>query len=61
MAKVLIYDSLTEVGHIAYANALTRANKPLFDACDGIFLNYWCARVQRTPAHYSGRRRRRNI
>jgi mannosyl-glycoprotein endo-beta-N-acetylglucosaminidase len=38
---VIIYDSLSARGHVEYANALAPQNKPLFDACDGIFLNYW--------------------
>ena len=39
--RVLIYDSLNSRGHVSYANALTADNAALFDACDGIFLNYW--------------------
>lgn len=41
-ALVLYYDSLdAATGRIAYQNALTPANMPFFDACDGIFTNYW--------------------
>lgn len=38
---MIFYDSLSARGHVEYSNALTVHNKPMFDACDGIFLNYW--------------------
>lgn len=37
---VLWYDSITTSGKLSYQNALTEKNKPFFDDCDGIFLNY---------------------
>lgn len=37
---VLWYDSVTTSGSIVYNNELVKENKPFFDACDGIFLNY---------------------
>ena len=41
-ALVLYYDSLdAATGQVRYQNALTPANMPFFDACDGIFTNYW--------------------
>ena len=41
-ALVLFYDSLDAAsGRVAYSNGLSLANKPFFDACDGIFTNYW--------------------
>ena len=40
-ALVLFYDSLDAQGKVRYANALSPANKPCFDACDGLFTNYW--------------------
>eukprot|EP01047_Picozoa_sp_COSAG01_P005427 COSAG01_NODE_185_length_22691_cov_53.142478_12_plen_41_part_00 len=40
---MIIYDSVSPLGHIEYQNALTAANEPLFQTCDGIFLNYWSA------------------
>ena len=36
-------DSLSARGHVEYSNGLLPHNIPLFNACDGIFLNYWCA------------------
>ncbi|KAI8371465.1 glycosyl hydrolase family 85-domain-containing protein [Radiomyces spectabilis] len=38
---VLWYDSLTMVGEVDWQNRLTPLNEPFFEACDGIFLNYW--------------------
>ena len=40
-ALVLFYDSLDADGRVRYQNALTPANRPCFDACDGLFTNYW--------------------
>ncbi|OQR76827.1 endo beta N-acetylglucosaminidase-like [Tropilaelaps mercedesae] len=37
---VLWYDSVITSGKICYQNELVPANKPFFDVCDGIFLNY---------------------
>lgn len=38
---VIFYDSLDKQGRVNYQNALTAQNKKYFDACDGIFTNYW--------------------
>ena len=38
---VIYYDALDADGQVRYQNALTPANRPFFDACDGIFTNYW--------------------
>ena len=39
---VIYYDSLdAATGQIRYQNALTPSNMPFFDACDGLFTNYW--------------------
>ncbi|XP_060964598.1 cytosolic endo-beta-N-acetylglucosaminidase 1-like [Cannabis sativa] len=38
---VIWYDSVTVDGSVLYQNQLTEKNKPFFDICDGIFLNYW--------------------
>ena len=40
-ARVLVYDSISATGAVTWSNELTAQNKALFDACDGIFLNYW--------------------
>lgn len=34
------YDAVTVKGDLRYQNELTQLNKPFFDICDGIFLNY---------------------
>jgi hypothetical protein len=38
---VIWYDAITIDGELAYQNALTPRNKPFFDACDGLFTNYF--------------------
>ena len=41
-ALVIYYDSLdATTGRVAYQNGLTPANACFFEACDGIFTNYW--------------------
>ncbi|KAH7537607.1 hypothetical protein FEM48_Zijuj03G0110900 [Ziziphus jujuba var. spinosa] len=37
---VIWYDSVTTDGNLSYQNQLTEKNKPFFDICDGIFVNY---------------------
>ncbi|XP_022672736.1 cytosolic endo-beta-N-acetylglucosaminidase 1-like isoform X1 [Varroa destructor] len=37
---VIWYDSVTTSGKITYHDELVKENKPFFDVCDGIFLNY---------------------
>ncbi|GLT78904.1 hypothetical protein SLA2020_504220 [Shorea laevis] len=37
---VIWYDSVTIKGHLCYQDQLNDKNKPFFDICDGIFLNY---------------------
>jgi mannosyl-glycoprotein endo-beta-N-acetylglucosaminidase len=37
---VIWYDSVTIDGHLAWQDQLTENNKPFFDICDGIFMNY---------------------
>jgi len=39
--SILYYDSLNKDGHIQHQNALNQQNIHLFQACDGIFTNYW--------------------
>ena len=38
---VLYYDALDNTGQVRYQNSLTPANQLFFNACDGIFTNYW--------------------
>lgn len=40
-ARVVYYDSLDLQGRVRYQNCLNHNNKVYFDACDGIFTNYW--------------------
>lgn len=37
---VIWYDAVTTRGELRWQNKLNQLNKPFFDACDGIFLNY---------------------
>ena len=39
-AKVLWYDAVTVEGTLEWQNALTPLNRPFFDRCDGIWINY---------------------
>jgi endo-beta-N-acetylglucosaminidase D len=59
-ALVLYYDSLdARTGKIAYQNGLSPANKPFFDACDGLFTNYWWSTpVLQASTALAGARRR---
>ena len=38
---VIYYDAVDVTGGVRYQNALTLANFDFFEACDGIFTNYW--------------------
>ena len=54
------YDSIIVTdGSVKYQNALNDKNKPFFDVCDGIFLNYWwdLAKLQ-SSAGVAGARKR---
>ena len=45
---VIWYDAVTVEGNLKWQNALTPLNKPFFDVCDGIWINYtW---TEGTPA-----------
>jgi mannosyl-glycoprotein endo-beta-N-acetylglucosaminidase len=37
---VIWYDSVTRTGELKWQNALTPANQPFFDVCDGIFTKH---------------------
>lgn len=39
-AEVIWYDSVTKEGKLKWQNELNHLNRPFFDNCDGIFLNY---------------------
>lgn len=49
-AQVIWYDAVTVEGFLEWQNSLTHLNRPFFDACDGLFVNYhwkvlppmWC-------------------
>jgi len=40
-SKIIVYDSVCRTGRVSYQNSLNAENLPLFDACDGLFTNYW--------------------
>ena len=40
------YDSLDDAGQVRYQNGLSEANRECFEACDGIFTNYWWSAAQ---------------
>nr|CCC92704.1 putative endo-beta-N-acetylglucosaminidase [Trypanosoma congolense IL3000] len=41
MERIVIwYDAVTIDGRVVYQNGLTQKNKPYFDVCDGLFINY---------------------
>jgi len=47
---VIWYDSVTMDGELKWQNELNENNKPFFDVCDGIFLNYtWKVGPDDTP------------
>jgi endo-beta-N-acetylglucosaminidase D len=57
-SKVIWYDSVTSNGDLKWQNELNDLNKMYFDACDGIFLNYfWKPEMVERTASRAGERR----
>jgi mannosyl-glycoprotein endo-beta-N-acetylglucosaminidase len=55
---VIWYDSVTIDGHLAWQDQLTENNKPFFDICDGIFMNYtWKENYPKASAEIAGDRK----
>ncbi|XP_042465081.1 cytosolic endo-beta-N-acetylglucosaminidase 1-like [Zingiber officinale] len=55
---VIWYDAVTIDGKLAWQNKLNDANKPFFDLCDGIFVNYtWQEGYPKVSAVNAGNRR----
>ncbi|XP_048446369.1 cytosolic endo-beta-N-acetylglucosaminidase 1 isoform X2 [Pyrus x bretschneideri] len=55
---VIWYDSVTADGELYYQNQLNEKNKPFFDICDGIFVNYiWEENYPRLSAAVAGNRK----
>lgn len=55
---VIWYDSVTKDGHLLWQNKLNEENKPFFDICDGIFVNYtWQKNYPEHSALVAGERR----
>jgi mannosyl-glycoprotein endo-beta-N-acetylglucosaminidase len=51
------YDAVTIEGHVKWQNALNSMNKPFFDVCDSIFINYaWDQSAASTSASVAGDR-----
>ncbi|GLJ37366.1 hypothetical protein SUGI_0758260 [Cryptomeria japonica] len=54
---VIWYDSVTKDGQLSWQNELNEYNKPFFDICDGIFLNYsWTEDMPKSSALVAGKR-----
>ncbi|KAF8118806.1 hypothetical protein N665_0002s0115 [Sinapis alba] len=55
---VIWYDSVTVEGSLAWQDQLNEMNKPFFDICDGIFMNYtWKENYPKTSAKIAGDRK----
>ncbi|KAI4306494.1 hypothetical protein L6164_029768 [Bauhinia variegata] len=55
---VIWYDSITTNGALIWQNQLNQYNKPFFDLCDGIFVNYtWRENYPRLSAAVAGDRK----
>ncbi|KAJ4720129.1 Cytosolic endo-beta-N-acetylglucosaminidase [Melia azedarach] len=55
---VIWYDSITIEGDLKWQNKLNEKNKPFFDICDGIFVNYtWKADYPKLSAAVAGDRK----
>ncbi|CAH2074009.1 unnamed protein product [Thlaspi arvense] len=55
---VIWYDSVTVKGLLAWQDQLTEMNKPFFDICDGIFMNYtWKEDYPKASAEIAGDRK----
>ncbi|KAF9596703.1 hypothetical protein IFM89_012902 [Coptis chinensis] len=55
---VIWYDSVTIDGNLSWQNQLNDLNKPFFDLCDGIFVNYtWQEDYPKTSATAAGNRK----
>ncbi|CAN6569020.1 unnamed protein product [Malus baccata var. baccata] len=55
---VIWYDSVTTDGKLNWQNQLNEKNKPFFDICDGIFVNYtWKENYPRLSAAVAGDRK----
>ncbi|XP_043720204.1 cytosolic endo-beta-N-acetylglucosaminidase 1-like isoform X2 [Telopea speciosissima] len=55
---VIWYDSVTINGHLKWQDKLNEYNKPFFDLCDGIFVNYtWKANYPKLSAAAAGERK----
>ncbi|XP_010486748.1 PREDICTED: cytosolic endo-beta-N-acetylglucosaminidase 2-like [Camelina sativa] len=57
-ALVIWYDSVTIRGNLQWQDQLTELNKPFFDLCDGIFMNYtWKENYPQLSAEVAGDRK----
>ncbi|CAI9768282.1 unnamed protein product [Fraxinus pennsylvanica] len=57
-SAVIWYDSVTIDGDLSWQNQLNDKNKPFFDICDGIFLNYsWKEDYPKSSADVAGDRK----
>ncbi|KAK3019522.1 hypothetical protein RJ639_003194 [Escallonia herrerae] len=57
-ALVIWYDSITVNGDLNWQNQLNDSNKPFFDICDGIFINYsWLEDYPKQSSTVAGNRK----
>ncbi|XP_018436572.2 cytosolic endo-beta-N-acetylglucosaminidase 2 isoform X2 [Raphanus sativus] len=57
-ALVIWYDSVTVCGDLEWQDQLNEKNKPFFDLCDGIFMNYtWKESYSKLSAEVAGDRK----
>ncbi|PNT74402.1 hypothetical protein BRADI_1g14127v3 [Brachypodium distachyon] len=55
---VIWYDAVTVNGHLNWQNKLNEYNKPFFDLCDGLFVNYtWKENYPQDSAAVAGERK----
>lgn len=51
-SEVIWYDAVTIEGKLQWQDELTCLNKPFFDACDGIFINYTWKECSLASTHF---------
>ena len=60
-SQVLWYDAVTIEGELQHQNMLNSFNQRFFDACDGIFLNYFWQPADIVRSRANGKDRRFDV